>query len=117
MAADTITVPRETAFETAAFLEAIVHTLGDLGADTNALMDLQRRAYDPIASELERENTFEQNEELVARGHEIAERMSSLVDLNLARRVAVLERNRDELALRLSVLEEKFGWKQADDAS
>jgi len=112
MSANTITVPREMAFEAAAFLEAIVKTLGDLGADTNELFNLQDRAYDPLAAELERDSTVKEDGRLRARGDEIAERMSALLDLNLVRRVTALEGKRSEFDARLSVLEEMAGWKQ-----
>ncbi len=112
MAADTITVPRETASEAVAFLDAIVRTLGDLGADVNELFDLQERAYDPIASAVERDSTLEEEEARSTRRDEIAEKLTALLDLNIVRRVTALEGKRDEFDVRLGVLEEKAGWKQ-----
>lgn len=107
MAADTITIPRETAFEAAAFLDAVAFMLGDLGADTNKLFEIQGKSYDPIAAMLEKDSSVEENARIDARSRAIKRKLFSLVDLDLVRRVVAYERKLDELDLRLSLIEKR----------
>jgi hypothetical protein len=107
-----VTIPGRVAFEALAFGEAVVSLLVDIvGGDGNELYAVQdgfymqlRKAIQPTLPEGMLDDEEGVTDAIMGRAHELEELLANAVTLDLARRVTVLERDRNRFEVWFATL-------------
>jgi hypothetical protein len=118
----TVTIPGRAAFEALAYAEAVVSLLVDIvGGDANDLYTVQdgfymqlRKAIQPTLPDGMLDDDDGVTDAIMERSRELNELLASAVKLDVARRVTLLERDRDRFEIYFASL--GLEEKRRDDA-